>query len=190
MATTIKAKTPEGVKSYKLEDVRPYFLYDTVTIATSNTDTEKYFFQTPENKTSIDTNLKQFSTIQIGWVFDVTKMRLIPKASMKLVDIEEIFDDSIITYLKEGDIEIFSMPGIMLNAGCGISGATTTADSDVISLGLPSNSAVEKLPFPLTIAGGKTFLFRWRFATAPTPTVEAKVRMVLEGILRRDIVGA
>jgi len=190
MSTVVKAKTPEGIKKYKLEDVRPYWLYDTITITNVNTATEFYFFQTPQGKTVVETNLKQFSTIQIGWVFDVTRMRLLPQANISLADIEELFTDCIVTYLKEGDVEIFSLPSIMLNAGCGLHGSTTYTDSEIVSLGLPSLSSVMKLPFPLTIQGGKTFVFRMKYDVAPTPVVTREIAMILEGILRRDVVGA
>jgi len=186
MATVVKARTPEGVKKYRLEDVRPFYLYDTITIASNNTDVDKYYFQSPSGKSAVETNLKQFSTIQIGWVFDIQKIRLIPQTNISSADAKVIFTESIITYMKEGDIEIFSLPAVMLNAGCGLAGTGT----DIVSLGNPSNLSVIKLPFPLTIAGGKTFLFRQKWDTAPTPSTSVKVKMVLEGILRREVTGA
>jgi hypothetical protein len=188
--TVIKAKTPEGTKTYKLEDIRPFWLYDVITILTTNTAVEFFFFQTPQGKTLVDTNLRQFSTIQVGWTFDITRMRLVPQASMSSANGELIFDQAVMTYLKEGDIEIFSLPAMMLNAGCGFAGATTVTNTDMVSLGLPSLSSVLKLPFALTLVGGKTFLFRLRTNAVITPSVNTRITMVLEGILRRDVVGA
>jgi hypothetical protein len=185
----ITVKTPNGQMQYKLEDVRPYFLFDTASVA--STSTELYFFQSPESKTSVETNLKQFSTIQTGWVFDVTKMRIVPRPSLSIADAKLLFENSIITYLKEGDIEIFSLPAIIMGAGAGLAGATTTTDTDIVSLGAPSQAALLKLPFPITITGGKTFTFRWKWDAAPsTISATTKVWMVLEGILRREVVGA
>lgn len=188
MATVIRSQG----KKYKLEDIRPFYLYDGLDITSA--DTEKYYFQTPENKTIVQTNLKQFSAIQIGWVFDVKKIRLIPNPDVSVADLELLAKDSVVTYLKEGDIEIFSLPSIMLNSGCGLSGSvstTVTATSqDIVSLGHPAQTAVHNLPFPLTITGGRTFQFRQKWTSLSGLSATTRLYLVLEGILRRDVVGA
>jgi hypothetical protein len=193
MATVQTTDASGQTKSFKLEDVRPYWLYDSNLIATGGAD--YYYFQDPSGKSTVETNLKQFSTIQIGWVFDVTRIRLLPRTTMTIADLQTIFLNSIITYLKEGDIEIFSLPALMINAGAGITGATTVNATSIPTLGLPSLSAVIKLPFPLTLTGGKTFVFRLHYdgtgvGTVSGTTNAAKIWMVLEGILRREVVGA
>lgn len=185
MSTVVKS----GGRRYKLEDVRPFYLYDRLSL-TSASGTEQYYFQTPESKTIIDTNLKQFSTIQIGWTFDVQKIRLILNPDVSIANAKLLASRSVVTYLKEGDVEIFSLPSIMLNSGCGLTGATTTTSTEVVSLGLASQSAVHKLPFPLTIAGGRTFQFRQKWNSLSGISGTVIVYMVLEGILRRDIIGA
>ena len=193
MATVQTTDASGQTKSFKLEDVRPYWLYDTNTIATSGSD--YYYFQDPSGKSTVDTNLKQFSTIQIGWVFDVTRIRLVPRTTVIISDLQAMFLNSIVTYLKEGDIEIFSLPALLMSAGAGLTGGTTVNATSLPTLGLPSLSAVIKLPFPLTLTGGKTFTFRLHYdgtgvGTITGTTNAAKIWMVLEGILRREVVGA
>ena len=187
MATT---QLKVGGRTISLYDVRPYCLYDTETITSGAGTKEVYFFRTPENKTILDTNLKQFSTIQAGWKFEVAEIRLIPLESASLDDLEKIFGDgqAVLSYLKEGDIEIFTFPAVMFNAGCGLHGCTTASSADIVSLGLPTATAVMKLPVRLIIYGGQTFNFVFRASTGGTNNV--KIRCCLIGILQRGVVGA
>lgn len=189
MPTKLKIRTPEGVKEVGLSDVRPYTLYDTATI--DSADTEEYFFRTPEGKTLVDTNLKQFSTIQVGWTFEVASMRIIPRVNIPIADMELIFANSVITFLREGDIEIFTMPSVMLNAGCGLTGATTNTAEDLVSLGLPSAGAVHRNAIRFLLYGGETFNFRMQWNPAVgTLAASRKIYLVLDGILKRGVRGA
>jgi len=182
-----------GEKSYGLVEVRPYFLYDTVKIPTTGIS-EFYTFLTPEGKTLSETNLKQFSQIPVGWVFEVHSIRLIPWTGTSLTDLETVLTGWIVSYIKEGDTSIFDAPAIVFNAGCGIHGAVattaTTTTLDIVSLGLPSSGSVWKPKFPLYIRGGETFNFRHRWTPTPTPTAEVRVYHLLEGILKRPVRGA
>ena len=184
--TTIKV----GERKFSLYDVRPYCLYDTETITSGAGTKEVYFFRTPENKTILDTNLKQFSTIQTGWKFEVAEIRLIPLESAAASDLEAIFGtgQAVLSYLKEGDIEIFTFPAVMFNAGCGLHGCTTHSSADIVSLGLPTATAVMRLPVRLIIYGGQTFNFVFRASTGGSNDV--KIRCCLVGILQRGVVGA
>jgi len=189
MATEIKV----GERRFKLGDVRPYWLYDTIVAA--NGDVEHILFRTPDRPRITDTNLKQFSQIQTGWTFDVVKIMVQPTIAIPIADAEILFEDCVVSYMKEGDIEIFSIPIIMLNAGCGLAGAVSTTVTatthDIVSLGTPSRPSALKLPFPLTIPGGATFQFRIRWAAALTGLAASRrIRLVLEGILLRGVVGA
>ena len=190
MPTQVKVQTPEGVRTIALSDVRPYWLYDTATIATA--DTEHYFFRTPENKTLVDTNLRQFSTIQVGWTFDISTIRVVPRVAIPIADMEILFANTVTTFLREGDIEIFTLPTVMLNAGCGLFGATTNTAEDIVSLGIPASGAVMKLKWPIVLYGGETFQFRtqWNPAVSASLSASAKVYMVLEGTLKRGVRGA
>lgn len=190
MPTKLKIKTPEGVKEVGLSDVRPYTLYDTVTYAAATAKSEDYFFRTPEGKTLVDTNLKQFSTIQVGWTFEVASMRIIPRCNISIADMETLFTGSVVTFLREGDIEIFTMPTIMLNAGCGLYGATTNTAEDIVSLGLPSAGAVHRNAIRFLLYGGETFNFRITHTPAVTLAAERKIYLVLDGILKRGVRGA
>ena len=189
MSTVVKTRTPEGVRRFRLEDVRPYWLYDEFNILPTNVHTEFVYFQNPD-KTIFETNMRQFSSLPIGWIFDATRIRVVPIPSITVADAELLFGRSVVSYLKEGDIEIFTIPALMLNSGCGLLGATTVTATDIVSLGDPSHAAVMKLPFPITIRGGKTFQFKLKFPVAPTPAAATRIKMVLDGILRRDVVGA
>ena len=184
--TTIKV----GERKFSLYDVRPYCLYDTEEVSAAAGTKEIYFFRTPENKTIHDTNLKQFSTIQAGWKFEVAEIRLIPLENTAATDLEILFGEgrAVLSYLKEGDIEIFTFPAVMFNAGCGLHGCTTVTDKDIVSLGLPTATAVMKLPVRLIIYGGQTFNFVFRASTGGTNDV--KIRCCLIGILQRGVVGA
>lgn len=191
MSTKLKIRTPEGVKEVGLSDVRPYWLYDTLSI--SNGDTEGYFFRTPENKTLVDTNLKQFSTIQVGWTFEVSAIRVVPRVAISLASAEIIFNNSVVSFLREGDIEIFSIPTVMLNAGCGLTGAVYGHASavDIVSLGVPSASSVLKQPIRFLLYGGETFNFRIQFNPAISGlAAAARIYLVLDGILKRGVRGA
>ena len=191
MSTKVKITDPSTGKKkvYRLEDVRPFYLYDTVTA--NNGDTEEYFFRSPESKTRVETNLRQFSQIQIGWILDVKRIRLKLMTDITVADAKILLKKSAVTYLKEGDIEIFTIPTDLLAAGSGIYGFTTNNATDIVSLGLPSLSAVTPLPFPLTISGGKTFQFRIQWNPALSGLAASQdLQMTLEGVLRREVVGA
>jgi hypothetical protein len=187
--TQIKA----GGKTYGIVEVRPYFLYDTVEIPTTGV-TEAYTFLTPEGKTLSDTNLKQFSQIPVGWVFEIHSIRLIPRAKVSINDLETVLEGWIVSYIKEGDTSIFDCPAIVFNAGCGLHGAVATTATattiDTVSLGLPSSGAVWKPKFPLYIRGGETFNFRHRWSVAPTPSTAVKIYHLLDGVLKRPVRGA
>lgn len=187
--TQLKIKTAEGTKTVNLSDVRPYWLYDSITVA--NTDTESYFFRTPEGKTLVDTNLKQFSTIQVGWTFEVSTMRIVPRANISIADLKIIIANSVISFLREGDIEVFSLPALMLNAGCGLYGATTTTSTDLVSQGTPSSGAVLKMPIRFLLYGGETFNFRLQYNPAISGlSASRKIYLVLDGVLKRGVRGA
>lgn len=197
MATKFKVRTPEGVKTVGLSDVRPYWLYDTITVLLAAGAKEDYFFRTPEGKTLRDTNLKQFSTIQVGWTFEVSAMRLIPNAATPAADLEELFGtgQAIVSFLREGDIEIFTVPAIMLNAGCGLygsldSGGTLATSRDLVSLGIPASGAVMKIPIKFLLFGGETFNFRFQATTTGALSANLKLNLTLEGVLKRGVRGA
>ena len=189
MATT---QVKVGGRTISLYDVRPYCLYDTETVTKEAGAKEVYFFRTPEDKTILDTNLKQFSTIQTGWKMEVAEIRLIPLENTSAADLEILFGEgrAVLSYLKEGDIEIFTFPAIMFNAGCGLHGCTTVTDSDIISLGAPTATAVMRLPIRLIIYGGQTFNFVLRAHTSTAMSNDVKIRCALVGILQRGVVGA
>jgi hypothetical protein len=190
MPTKIKIRTPEGkTKTVSLSDVRPYWLYDTATIDT--TTTEYRFFQTPSGKTIHDTNLQQFSTIQIGWTLEVHTIRIVPRPSITIADMELIAGDAVVSFLREGIEEIFTLPLVMLNAGCGLSGATTNTAEDVVSLGTPASGAVLKMPIRFLLYGGETFNFKLQYAAALSAlSTSRKIYMVLDGVLKKGIRGA
>lgn len=192
MPTKVKIQTPEGVKEVGISDVRPYWLYDTEQITAAAGTKDEFFFRTPQGKTIRDTNLRQFSTIQVGWTFEVTNMRVIPQVNASLADLEELFGNGqpVITFLREGDIEIFTIPAIMLNAGCGFYGATTVNASDIVSLGTPASGAILKLPIRFLIYGGETFNFRFQAVTTNAMTAAVNISLVLDGILKRGVRGA
>lgn len=184
----VKVKTPAGRKvAVGLYDYRSYWLYDTEEI--TNGQTEAYFFQSPEGKSITETNLKQFSTIQAGWQFEVHAIRVIPPTTISTADAENVFYGSAITLLKEGDIEVFSAPTIIFTAGAGLYGATTETSANIISNGLPTPTAVLKLPVPILIRGGETFNIRMLWSPAVSLTAPVKLQMVLDGILRRPVRG-
>lgn len=185
-------KTATG-KAYNIVEVRPYFLYDTIKIPTTGIS-EAYTFLTPEGKTLGETNIKQFSQIPVGWIFEVHSIRLIPWPQTSLADLELCLTGCVVSYIKEGDMDIFQAPAILFNAGCGIAGAVSTTATattlDIVSLGLPSSGAVWKPKAPIYIRGGETFNFRFRWDTAPTPSAQVKIYHLLEGMLKRPVRGA
>ena len=185
----IVTRTPTGRQvKVGLYDYRSYWLYDRETI--NNGATEVYFFQSPEGKTTADTNLKQFSTIQTGWQFEIHALRVILPPDISTADAEALFANSAITLYKDGDTEVFSAPALMFNAGCGLYGATTETSTNIISNGIPSSNAVTKIPVPILIKGGETFNIRLMFNPAVSLSVASiKLWMVLDGILRRPVKG-
>lgn len=187
--TKIGVVGPGGVKkTYKLEDVRPFWVYDTVPIATSAVAAT--FFQSPQGKTLADTNLTQFSTLPQGWTFDAVKVRIILAPTITLADAQALLYRSVITYLKEGIEQIFTLPTVLCGAGAGLSGNTTLTGTSILTNGLPTHSTAMKLPFPLSIVGGRTFQFQIAFASAITLTATQYVTMALDGVLRKSVVGS
>jgi len=202
---TVKSPTGKVITKKKLTDARPYWIYDTATLSTSLADT--YVFQSPEgsdNKTIIDTNLKQFSTLQVGWQFVCNKIRIIPRfmsygdatnAVSLMKDIDTIFSYGVLSFLREGDIEVWRAPLILFGAGCGPMSSVATADSTNApalaswSNGLPSAGSVMVLPIPIILVGGRTFTFKLSFATGKTLEAERKLWVCLEGMLSREVVG-
>jgi hypothetical protein len=201
--TQLQIKTPTGTQTVNLSDVRPYWLYDTVVVA--NGFTQDYFFRTPQSKVLADTNLRQFSTIQVGWTYEVSAMRIIPRwrpaangAHTQISDIENVLAAGTITFLREGDIEIFNLPIAMMNSGCGITGYATTANQEIASLGTPADGAKLKNPVRFLLYGGETFNFRFDFngntaftgfagAAVANLTANLPFHMVLDGILKRGV---
>lgn len=189
----VKFRTPEGdVKAFKLEDKRPFWVYDTITLTAATNYTESMFFQSPQGKTPLETNLTQFSTLPQGWTFLARKIRLGVNSDVSLANIEGLFSRNVITYLEEGINDIFTLPAYIIGAGGGISGITTATSADVLSHGLPTQASALKLPAPLPIVGGRTFQFRMKMGgtagTGFTPaTSDVRVNMTLEGILIKDV---
>ncbi len=185
----VVVRTPTGRKRVvRLSDYRPYWLYDKEVI--TPTTTEVYFFQSPEGKALPDTNLKQFSTIQVGWEFEIHAIRVIPSVKISTADAEELFENSAITFYKEGDIEVFSAPTLLFPAGAGLYGATTETNTNILANGVPTPTAVNKLPIPIMIRGGETFNIRMLFQPPPSGlSGNVPVKMVLDGILRRPVKG-
>ena len=181
------AKTPEGTKVVKLYDVRQYWLYDTEEI--SNGDTEKFFFQSPEGKTLAQTNLRQFSTIQFGWTFEVYAIRVIPSIKTSTSNLKNLLDTSVLTFYREGDVEVFTAPTVIFPAGAGIYGNTTETDTSILANGMPTPQAVMGFKTPLIIKGGETFNIRVLWSPAVSLTTDVPLKIVLDGILKRPIKG-
>lgn len=184
----ITVRTPTGRKvRVGLYDYRSYWLFDTEIIQEGMT--EVYFFQSPEGKSAAQTNLKQFSTIQAGWEFEVHAIRVIPEPGISATDAQNLFKNCSLTLLKEGDIEVFAAPAVIFTAGAGVYGFTTEADKSVISNGLPSPTAINKLPIPILIKGGETFNIRILWSPAVSLSRTISLQLVLDGILRRPVRG-
>jgi len=185
----VAVKGPAGKKKVvRFSDYRPYWLYDKEVITPSTS--EVYFFQSPEGKPLTETNLKQFSTIQVGWEFEIHAIRVIPSLKVSTSDAEELFENSVITFYKDGDVEVFSAPTVLFPAGAGLYGATTETNTNIIAHGLPTPTAVLKLPIPILVIGGQTFNIRMLFNPVPSSlSGNVPVKMVLDGILRRPIRG-
>ena len=183
----VVVQTPEGKKKVNLYDYRPYWLYDRESI--TNGSTEKYFFQSPEGKSIVDTNLKQFSTIQVGWRFEVHAIRVIPAVDISTADAEALFTNSALTFYREGDIEVFSAPTMLFPAGAGLYGATTETSTNIIANGMPTPQSVLRLPVPILIKGGETFNIRVAWNPAVSLSATTKMYVVLDGILKRPLKG-
>ena len=178
------------LKSLKYFKTFPYCLFDTETITAEAGFKEVYFFRTPEDKSELDTNLRLFSTIQLNWTLKVSEIRLIPLENVPAADLEILFGEgrATLTYLLDGNKELFTFPAIMFNAGCGLFGTTTYTSADIVSLGLPSSTSVLKLPAKLIIKGGKTFNFVLRAETSTTLSTNIKIRCCLVGEIERPII--
>ncbi len=184
----VVVRTPTGKKKIGLYDIRPYWLYDRETI--QNGDSEKYFFQSPEGKTLVDTNLKQFSTIQVGWIFEGHAIRVVPDPKISTSDAETLFQNTALSLYKEGDIEVFSAPALLFPAGAGLYGATTETSTNIISNGVPTPTSVLKLPVPVIIKGGETFNIRLSFQPSISGlSASTKLYIVIDGILKRPVKG-
>ena len=188
MAVKIRA----AGKEYKLSDVGPYFLYDKETITTSDTGTvSKVYFQSPEGKSELDTNLQQFSTIPLGWVFEVSELRIIPEPDVEYSDLQKIFKKAIVIYKKQGVQDVFLCPAILFNAGCGVMGGISTTESSatyaIHSLGLPSAGAAFRFPMRYLIRGGETFNFEFRCYLSSAISASIGIWMVLVGILKKPV---
>jgi len=193
------------ISKANLKDVRPYWLYDTVTISTTPSDV--YAFQTPEGSDSKgvhDTNLKQFSTIQVGWQFVCDKIRVVPRFIAEqtedaanhltlLEDLNTIFSNGVLSFYREGDIEVWRAPLVLFTAGCGpmagVSASNATDNLAVWSNGLPSFGSVMKLPVPIILSGGRTFVFKIGFPSGLSLNSSRKLWIVLDGMLSREVVG-
>lgn len=188
MAVKIRA----GGKEYKLSDVGPFFLYDKETITNTETGTvTKIYFQSPENKSILETNMQQFSTIPLGWVIEVAELRLVPEPDASYADLQKIFKNAIVTYKKEGIHDVFHCPAILFNAGCGLMGSVSTTESGVTkaihSLGLPSAGSAFKFPIRYLIKGGETFNFELRCNLSSAVSNNVGIWMILVGILKKPV---
>lgn len=181
--------TPAGV--YRLTDVKYYVLFDTVTVA--NGGQEYKFFLDPSGKTSAETNIQQYGQLQTGWVFETQRIRVLLETDITMADAKILVGvgNSIISYIKDADNEVYTIPTILLSSGAGLFGISNATNAEMITLGLPSLSSVYTLPFATKIIGGKAYYFRLKYGTALAGlSGSRKIQMVLEGVLGREVVGS
>jgi hypothetical protein len=165
--------------TYSLKDISPYWLYDTKTVDNNNKVVS--FFNNVNRSNEIETNMQQDGVLPSGWKFNVIAVRVVPDFSAAAADIAQLIMNSIVTFDKEGS-EIFSAPAFVFNAGAGVNEQPTN--------GMPSTEAVLPLPLQMRIEGNTPFRFTLKVDDSVNLQNAIKVKMVLDGIIYKNIVTA
>lgn len=149
--TVVKVRTPRGVKEFTISDLRPYSYYDTVTVAKNvKSQTLELFRET--GGSDVLRNIQMPGTIPAGWVFELREIRVSAVGTAAAADLDKILKNSVLSYLHSSD-EIFKKPLYEFSTGGGV--YTPSGSVDVPTFGLPTQSAVAKLPFGIFIKGNE-----------------------------------
>lgn len=149
--TVVKVRTPRGVKEFTISDLRPYSYYDTVTVAKNIKSQTLELFQ-KTGGSDVLRNIQMPGTIPAGWVFELREIRISAVGTAAAADLDKILKNSVLSYLHSSD-EIFKKPLYEFSTGGGV--YTPANSADVPTFGLPTQSAVAKLPFGIFIKGNE-----------------------------------
>jgi len=163
----------------ELKDVSPYWIYDTKTVDNNNKVIS--FFNNVNRSNKVDTNMQQDGVLPSGWKFNIVAIRFVPDFNAANTDVAQLVYNSVITFDKEGS-EIFSAPAFIFNAGAGVNTLPTN--------GLPSTEAVLPLPLQMQLTGNTPFRFTLKVANSVNLQNAIKTKLVLDGIVYKNIVVA
>jgi len=162
-----------------LKDVSPYWLYDTKTI--SDTENIQSFFTNVKKNDDVATNMLNDSVLPYGWKFNIGAIRVVPDFSADPALVANLIYNSIVEFNKEGS-EIFKAPAFVFNAGAGVPSKATNGDY--------TNQAVLLLPLQMQLEGNTPFEFRIKSKAQLGQGNSVTVKMVLDGIVYKNIVTA
>jgi len=186
--TVVKVKTPRGVKEFTISDLRPYSYYDTVTVAKNvKSQTLELFRET--GGSDVLRNIQMPGTIPAGWVFELREIRVSAVGTAAAADLDKILKNSVLSYLHSSD-EIFKKPLYEFSTGGGV--YTPNSSVDVPTFGLPTQSAVAKLPFGIFIKGNEPmkWVLKVDFQFEPDQngdylSADTQIQVDLVGILKK-----
>jgi len=185
----VKIKTPQGEKLIQISDLRPYTWYDSATINAKQKSNNYVLFK-ETSKNLIRSNVQTPSTIPNGFQFELKEIRVSYVGLASAEDLNKLIHNAVLIYKKGGSDEIFSKPLYEFATGGGV--WTPKADVDIPTIGLPTVTAVHRLPFSIFIDGGD--VMEWIIAVdfqfdAGTDgnylSSDVTVQVALDGILKK-----
>jgi len=183
----VYVKLPNGkVKGFDILDIRPHFLFDTAIISSQEQSVTLFNDVTGKNS-GIDYFIYANGFLPSGMQFELRKIRSLVRSGTA-ADIALVVRNTTVTYLKSGTEKIFTAPLAIFGGGAGV--WTTKSDVDTAEIGFPANSSAYEVPFRIFIDSGETFSFELKTKAPTAPSAAVKLYFVLEGILKKPVVGA
>jgi hypothetical protein len=185
----VKVRLPSGkVKEVQISDLRPYSWYDAIQIK-ADLKSNNYVLFKKTGSPLILSNMKTPSSIPNGFQFELQAVRISYVGVASADDLNKLIHNAVLIYRKGGSDEIFVKPLWEFTTGGGV--WTPKADVDVPSFGLPTVTAVSKLPFSIFIDGGDVmeWIIAVDFQFPPTDgkylSQDITLQVVLDGVLKK-----
>jgi len=164
----------------RLKDISPYWLYDTKIL--DNNNRKVSFFSNVDRNNPVYTNMLQDNMLPSGWRFNILAFRVAVDPLADEALIASVLWNSIVEFTKES-YEVFKAPTYTFPQGGGVLGKPSN--------GLPSSEAILPLPMQLQLNGMSPFAVNLTVAqNVDFGTNQLKTKVILDGIVYRNIVGA
>lgn len=190
----VDRNVPSAFQNSGVTEVISYRFYDTLTVANGST-TDQTAFATPATQDNLG-NFEGTGALPAGQAFHAYCLRVFPNPAARWDDIAAVLNGTVLKFTKENAKRYAWGPSAMFPAGMGLAldrgtGAAVQAapatDISFASNGVPVYGNKYQFHKPVTLFPQQNFKVVLT-PFAPTLNASVTVRIIMEGILERNLI--